>query len=389
MWTAAALLATDPVLWFGSITNPVRVFLAASSAAVAWLAWRALVRPDLPRRLVLAFAGLGVAFGFRPDAALVLLPLLLWVWWQTGGSWRQLATSAIALASLVACWLGILANSVGSATTLWVVCRAYVVEQFRGSSALFGAAAAPASHMAGAAVAWTLLGVLGWIWALPLVRASRAGAWKGNPTFLLIWITPPLLFNVFVHIGDPDQALAGVAAVSVAGAAVLARMPRPYVAAAVAMGIHAATFLFPVGEAMRASSLAKVIEVDRNNGAVLSTLTRLRAGGPATIVYYGGPITFRHLAYYFPDDYVVLLPGTPAEPAGGAPVHVFHRRRPVPPPREVGTLRPGSRRVLCIAPAGAGPTAPGWLVAGPVTYFDFEGRTEVAVGPHKLVPEHP
>src|SRR3954463_411244 len=63
---AGALLASNPVFWFGGLTNQIRVFLAVSALAVALFAWRALRHPDRPVWLYATFAAIAIGGGFRP-----------------------------------------------------------------------------------------------------------------------------------------------------------------------------------------------------------------------------------------------------------------------------------------------------------------------------------
>ncbi len=86
---AAALLASNPVFWFAGVTNQIRLFLALSTIGICLLAWRALHMPEDSRWFYGAFAALGVAAGFRPVESVLLLPMLAWVWWQSGRSARR------------------------------------------------------------------------------------------------------------------------------------------------------------------------------------------------------------------------------------------------------------------------------------------------------------
>src|SRR5262245_59567773 len=60
---APALLVSDPVFWFAGITNEIRLFLSLMVAAIGFLAWRSVARPDRPLRFLAACATLGIAAG--------------------------------------------------------------------------------------------------------------------------------------------------------------------------------------------------------------------------------------------------------------------------------------------------------------------------------------
>jgi hypothetical protein len=131
---AAALLASDPAFWFAGVTNQNRLFLAAGALGVAWLAWRALMRPSDPRWLYSAFAALGIAAGFRPQLGVLLLPQLASVWWTTSRSLRRLAIALAMLVGLALPWLAVVMWVVGGSREFLQMCASYTDDQFGGSS---------------------------------------------------------------------------------------------------------------------------------------------------------------------------------------------------------------------------------------------------------------
>jgi hypothetical protein len=379
---AAALLFANPPFWLGGITNQVRLFLAVGSLAVALAAWRATQRSDGAGCLYGAFAALGVASGFRPAMAVQLLPLLIWVWWRTGRSVRRLAIGGALLCAAILPWLLVTAAAAGGLDKLVATLRDYSAHQFRGSSALFGSRLGNALHMATQAVVWNGLGTLSWIWAIAFapLRAGRGSA------FLAVWFLPPFLFSAVVHIGDPDQALASIPVLCVIGGGVLARMleqrGRRRVAgmAATVAAANALLFFVPPGRLARASSYPAVRNLDRRIRTAIDTLKELRGNRPAAIVHYGAIVTWRQIAYYFPDDCVVVLPADPAEPV----INLRHRK---PVERGASCIPAGSGNIFLLAPRDnreAFRASGAWRLHGPVLWHNPASGSALPIGSYRL-----
>ena len=78
---AAAFVLLSPTALFNGAVALSYALEGASSAAVAWTAWRVRERPS-PLRGVAAGATLAVAVGIRPSAAVFLAPVALWATWR-------------------------------------------------------------------------------------------------------------------------------------------------------------------------------------------------------------------------------------------------------------------------------------------------------------------
>jgi hypothetical protein len=386
---AAALLASNPVFWFGGITNQVRVFLAVSALAAALLGGRALQNPDRPRWLYAMFAAIAIGGGFRPALAVKLLPLALWVWWRSGHRPRRLAIGIAALAGAALPWLAATAWAVGGPLRYVDVMWQYANEQFQGSSALFGAAAPSALEMVRMAVVWNLLGVVAWIWAVPFVwRGARNREWGERAAFLAVACLPPFLFSAIIHIGDPDQALASVSILCAAGGGVLAAFCRSgagrrvNATAAGVVVLQTILFFCPPTKLAKAASYRHVAMVDRITTGAMTSIEALRRDGPLTIVDYGSSVASRELAYYFPDDYVVVLPASPSERA-----QIWFHHVTIDPPEGAGAaLRPGSSTVVCLLPwYSKGAELPGWTQKGAVFYRNAGAADTVNIGAFKLI----
>jgi hypothetical protein len=391
----AALLASDPVFWFGGITNQVRLFLSLSTATVLFFAWRALARPEQARWLYAGFGALGIAAGFRPELAVLLLPAMLWVWFRGGRSPRRLMIALAALAAAALPWIWVTLRVVGGVRRMGAILWNYAEVQFDGTSALFGAAPDSAWKMFLWAVEWNLFGALVWLWAVPLAwRRLRPSEISAKTTLLVLAFLPQFLFSAFIHIGDPDQALATITVLCVAGAAVLAALwtgvPDRRLAGACAaiVALHSVLFFYPPTRVARAGSYRAAAAVDRMNTGALSAIDALGREGPITIVHYGSSVATRHLSYYFPNTYVDVLPGRPDHASPGRPSQVFYGHENVSLPEGAsGLIGRGSKRVVFLLPWDARPEdLPGARRFGAVYYFDRKPGSALRVGPYNLLP---
>lgn len=385
---AAALLASDPVFWFAGITNQIRLFLAVGALAVSLLAWRALRHGG--RWFYAAFAGLGVAAGFRPEIAVLLFPLLVLVWYRTGRGLARLALGVALLAATALPWMVAIVIAVGGPARLFPVLWNYSVNQFGPTSLAFGAEAVPARHMFWEAVVWNSLGALAWMWAIPFLRGRWMPQHRDTTLFLAVAAVPAFLFSAFIHIGDPDQALASISILTAAGGLVCAAFfrqastQRVLLAAVVLMSLHVLTFFEPPGKVARAASYRAAAAVDRMTASAINGITALSGNGPVTIVDYGSSVASRQLSFYFPDAYVVVLP------SGTGPAEAYYHHAPLARPGDQAVILPGSRRVLCLLPWNAtAATLPGWHHSGAVYYRDRVPGSPVRVGPYTLIPDRP
>jgi hypothetical protein len=384
---AVALFLFNPACWLGGITNQVRTSLAFCSTGVALLAWRALARPDSRFALYAAFAALGVGAGFRPDLSVQLLPLLLWVWWYTGRSFARLVISGILAVLAMAPWIIATAMAVSGVEEWLKLMWTYSNDQFRGSSALFGATVKSAWTMFAQATVWNFLGAIAWIWAVPFIRARQGERPSRNKVaFLLVWFVPVFLFSAFVHIGDPDQALASIPVACIVGGFVLhswlksIHSRRVTVTALAAACVNALLFFYPPGRLAAAASSKAVTFVDRRTQAVFNAINEVKGNAAAAIIEYRGVVTWRHISYYFPDNPVQFLAPDPTDYSW-----TVLRRKTIEtthPPK----FLPGPKRVILIAPFAnrAEMLGDGWHNHGPAYFRDVEPGAQIAVGPYRL-----
>src|SRR5262249_13035044 len=163
----------------------------------------------------------------------------------------------------------------------------------------FGATALSAGEMFREAVVWNLLGTLVWIWVVPLVEWRALPQIKEKATLLAMVSLPAFLFSAFVHIGDPDQALASISILCTAGGIILAAAVdrlghrQTLVVALSVMAVQSLIFFRPPGKIARAASYKSVAAVDRMTTRAITDIRTLRNSGPATIVHYGSSIASR------------------------------------------------------------------------------------------------
>ena len=151
--------------------------------------------------------------------------------------------------------------------------------------------------------------------------------------------------------------------------------------------VHAVLFFYPPSRTARAASYRAAAAVDRMNNGALAAIKSLRRQGPLTIVHYGSSVATRHLYYYFPDSYVVVLPGRPGQPAGERPQVFYHRETLPVPAGASGLIGRGSQKVVCLLPWNARPSdLPGAKRYGAVYYFERSPGTTLNIGPYRLVP---
>jgi len=159
--------------------------------------------------------------------------------------------------------------------------------------------------------------------------------------------------------------------------------------AAIVIMLNALLFFEPFSKLAKASSYRAVAAVDRMNSNALQAIDTLRRGHPLTIVHYGSSVASRHLEYYFPDDYIVVLPGNPAHPTPDDPIRMFYHHAEMGPLQPAsGRMPHGSRRLVCLLPFQAKPSdLPGWKAFGPVYYLDRTSDAPLKIGPYILYPD--
>ncbi len=213
---AACVMALQPAFWYAGLTSALRVQLALISVAVGaacWRAWRGDGRWVVPGAIVL-----GLAAGIRPETGPLLLPLWAASAWRAPVSWRRRAAGLAAMSAAVLVWLVPAMAASGGPLTFIDATLGYITDQASVNSGLFGARQSEWVVTFWRAVVWSFCGVPACV--LAAVLAWRRGAgWefgRERAAFFALWLTPSLAFFLLVHVQDPGQTLAVVAAVSLA-----------------------------------------------------------------------------------------------------------------------------------------------------------------------------
>jgi 4-amino-4-deoxy-L-arabinose transferase-like glycosyltransferase len=400
---AAVLLLFNPAFWFGGITNQVRLFLALGAPAVMLLAWRGC-RPGSPVRWLYGAAlALGLASGFRPAMLVFFAPLLLFTALAGRRAWRQCLAAAAVLGAATASWLIVTVAVVGGPSRWLDLLWSYSNSQFAGSSLAFGADSHSAWDMLRKAVVWNGLGVLSWIWAAPFALRSRpASGWRLTAGFLAAAFLPAFLFHATIHIGDPDHALATVPTLCLLGGLTLATfLERRGAGRRACIGVTAAAgllnvlvFFVPPGRVAAASSYRAVKGVNRSTVATFNAIRELEREGPVLLVSYNSPVTWRHLSYYFPQNWLVVLHSDPGQRPHDGAAWLFHERRVHDLTLKDGAfLLPARARIVWLLPDRGhfeilARTVPVKL-HGPVGYTDVPAGKPLRFGEYRFVLARP
>jgi len=394
---AVLLLLFNPAFWLGGITNQVRVCLAAGSCAVALLAWRSLEPTSPVRRLYVAAAALGVAAGFRPALLVFLSPLLLYAAVRARRTPLQYVFAGFAVSAAAAPWLAVTVYASGGPQAFLHVLLDYSQSQFAPTSPLLGADVGSAWRMAKMAIVWNGLGVLTWIWVLPVVfRRPIPPQLRRTAVFLMVWFLPAFLFHALIHVGDPDHTLVTAPILCLIGAALLSEIGvqsiRPQhrlawaVAAAVALNI--VLFLRPLPGIARACSYPAVRNLDTTISATFQAIRELRRGRPITMVSYRSLVTWRHLSYYFRETSLFVLNDAPDRDPDPATVWTMRNLHGTAPRLADGEIlmRPNRRVIWLMRPQRRSLLTPSAAIKrhGPVFYMDVEPGMHFRFGGYRF-----
>jgi glycosyltransferase involved in cell wall biosynthesis len=360
--TAMWLLLFNPAFWLSALTNPVRICFAAGAAAVALCAWLACQRKS-GHWFIAAAAVLGLSAGARPSLALLMLPLLVFAALHMRLRWQFVSLAVLSFCAVVATWLPATIMAVGGVREFYTLLRRYTHSQMGVSSILFGAPRSASLRMAWQAVAWSCLGTLSWLWALPLALrkggASHLNAFAQR--FLALWFLPGLLFYAVFHVGDPDHTLSIIPVTCIAGATVLASTtkgrPAGIRAAVIAFSVLFNIFLFfkPITATTTASTYTAVRKMDDYMADVIEGVRGLKRSPPVTVVLLADTPGWRTLSYYYPGAHIVVVPNY--APHGQLTTQYIHDRRTIEQKSPNGVVRLPACGTLAWVDRTAGPVA--------------------------------
>ncbi len=306
---AATLAATgyafSPLVWlYGEVAYPYTMlgFLAVALGALFLDA-----RRRSPTARIVASALFGLAAGFRQDVLLLFAPLWLWMVWRDG--WRSRIASALAVGLACLAWFvpsALLSDGVGD----------YVTSLVRQSAGVGSAYSAAQNGLPALSynLRFTLYGLAWGLFAFGVLLAGLALAplarwlrprWRlrlhDEGTFFVVWIVPPLLFYVAVHIGEWGYLLSVLPALYVLVGALLPPLVRQLNGAArrwsrvVAAGLVAAgalVFLYVPDARFSADALR-----DHDN-AIGGKVEYIRANFPAESTIILAREDYLHVRYY-------------------------------------------------------------------------------------------
>jgi len=357
-WTGRAaclLFLVNPVLWFSSVSSPLRPHLALVSIAVAyfcWRVWRGEARFLYPSALALGLGG-----GFRPAVMVLLAPLWLASAWKLTGSPRRLLGPCLAMALASSTWLIPLVMEMGGPLQTMQLLGGYFLEQSQQESLLLGGEPMSWSRMIGRLLIWNGLAVVAMLVALPFVRRRNGllSRQDGVGKFLALWALPLLGFQFFLHIASPGHALSTVPIICLLAAVALEHSgkepgiwgaaPRRESLLVVALLLNVLLFVAPFDPPARPAafgikrfyyslrdavlygrfetSAGMLQHLDNSTSESLDRLSELRAAGPvALVVWKDAPMSWRQGTYYVRDlPFCVLMEAR--DPAGTQAQAVF------------------------------------------------------------------
>jgi hypothetical protein len=322
-WMAAALFSFTPVFWFNSLTNQGRGFSAVASAGTAWLSLRA----SRPGSSIYWLAGaaffLATMAGFRPVESVMLAPLLVWAAWKRRVGVGESALVLVSGALPAALWGAVLLHESGGLDSFLYMMADYARHEGIGSP---GTTVRPWRALYKTAEfvgAIHLVTFLTWFWALFFVRPAIGG----KSFFLAVWALPGFAFQIVGHAADPCHMLATVTVFCWLGGLTIARLPqRAGVASlALACALGCALFAHPLRGAARPTSYNVIRRVNTEVSEAIDTIRAQQPEGPFKVLIGSTPVTWRHIAYYFPmSDLWLRTPKGPMRPNGPS--------SPLPPP---------------------------------------------------------
>ena len=314
-WMAALLFVFTPVFWFNSLTNQGRGFSAVASAGTAWLSLRASRSESSIFWLAGAACFLATLAGFRPVESLMLAPLLVWAAWKRRAGLRDLALVVLAGALPVVLWGTVLLHESGGLDSFLYMMADYARHQGIGAPGDPERPWRAVYKTAEFVGAIHLVTFMAWFWALFFARPALSG----NGVFLIVWSLPGLAFQIIGHAADPCHMLATVTVFCWVGGLTIARLPERASLAALglACALGCALFAHPLRGAARPTSYNVIRRVNREVSEAIDTIRAQRPEGPFTVLIGNTPVTWRQIAYYFPDaDLWLSTPKGPVRPSG-------------------------------------------------------------------------
>jgi transmembrane protein TMEM260 (protein O-mannosyltransferase) len=338
---AAALYATNPLLWF---YGELPLLYAVEAGVSVVLAWAALRMADGRGAFLAACALFALAGGLRQSTLVLLAPLFLCgalrAWRRGTLTVGRLVAGAALGGAIALAWFLPLCAAAGGYQAYRRIGAEHFGALLPKTSILYGAGWGALAHNLEILVKWGLQGVLPGAVALLLLWTLAPGRvapglrllLSGLP-WLLAWALPPVLFFALFHITKAGYTLIHLPALLVvlavaAAPALAASRPRAVAATAVAVAMGSGLFLFGADRGPDQPRLLAVVRNEFNRGAIaayerdLDRMIETVRGYPptetvlATVELSGTGAAaaegflypwHRHLQWYLPEYPVVLL----------------------------------------------------------------------------------
>lgn len=306
---AALFLMTSPLFWFyGEIALPHTLDLFAITFA-AWMLYK-IMQGDL-RWLWVTTIFLALVGGFRQQDLLFLAPVAIFAGYSIGIG-RIIKVAILGLVVTLAWFIPLLHYSGGLQNYL-AGSSAFTAEFFTSTSLLSGAGLFGLRRNVVEKLgpytlyAWSVaaLAILGWLPALP----SRWRAWlrSRKAWFMLLWIAPPVLFYVIIHMGQQGLVFVFLPALLLLSAEGLYRLfaTRPALlqaSTAIIVLISAGVFIFAPAYPLGKDRL-KLLTYDtlrQSDQAMADKIAAVRENFPPenTLLLAAN---WRHIQYYLPE----------------------------------------------------------------------------------------
>lgn len=328
---AGLVVLTGPLCWFYGEITEIYISELLVSLSVAFVAWQA--HRGSTRAMYGCIVSLGLASLFKPSAAVLVTPLVAFVWWQQAPSLRWRSASLFAAVTLVVAGIFLVTepNLVG-----------IVLAQFRdatGPSRIIGGSTPPWRAFnrnvrdtllsMSAAVGLVNFAVLSW-WAV----SSRRLPPGLDRRFVLAWALPQTTLLLAVHIGRPGYVLPLVPLAAIVIAFQYSRL-KPVAASAAIAGaclVNVGHFVWLAPWSLEAMGGARLYAQKTVIQRVLSDLepltwptrvtirradegvhtlrtvsARTCPSGSQIVLVSSGTVDWRRAMWYLPDGIVIRL----------------------------------------------------------------------------------